>query len=173
MYSLKFPKLPLSIYAILSLIIFFSCSSKEQTINSQNIKDTDKTDLIQDTNYKKPYDYNFIFNVIHDQSNSSERSEKMFFRLFIDNIEIGRTETGRISESVSFRGMIPTERNQELRIVMYLLDSMKGRYVKVRNIEQPKPDRFMFSIPADRIMIVNLSISGPSGETTFTTDFEK
>lgn len=173
MYSFKYKILTLSLHSILSMIIFISCSSREQTINTKNSKDTDKIDCIQDNNYKKPYDCNFIFNVIHEQTNSSERSEKMFFRIFIDNIEIGRTETGRIGESLSFKGMIPTERNQELRIEMYLLDSTKGRYVKVRNIEQPKPDRFIFTIPADRIIIVNLSISDSNGETTFTTDFEK
>ena len=72
-----------------------------------------------------------------------ENDRRSYYRVFIDKIEVGRTEIGLESQIKKFA--TTTEPNSHLlRIEKYVLDEKNDRYVKVNNIDQPRPNFFYF-----------------------------
>jgi hypothetical protein len=118
--------------------------------------------------YIKPEGYNFI---IKCMNTSLENTKKSFIKIYINDEEVGRTETGYDHDAVSYQSLLEMNKTLELRVEKYILDDQKGRYIKMRNIDQPKPDRYRFLIPEGRILIVNFSLNSETHESSFSENF--
>lgn len=117
---------------LISITVLASCATaqKEEQKETQNItilgEDVKLTVLIRDTAIGAP-----------------ENDRRSYYRVFIDKVEAGRTEIALESQNKKFETSL--ERNSHLlRIEKYVLDAQKERYVKLNNIEQPKPDFVYF-----------------------------
>ncbi|MDA3900852.1 MAG: hypothetical protein PF637_10075 [Spirochaetes bacterium] len=82
--------------------------------------------------------------VVRDLGISDPANDKRsYYRIFIDKVEVGRTEIGLESQLKKFA--TTTEPNSHLlRIEKYVLDDKSDRYVKVNNIDQPRPNFIYF-----------------------------
>jgi hypothetical protein len=72
-----------------------------------------------------------------------DNDRRSYYRIFIDKVEVGRTEIALESQNKKFETTV--DRNSHLvEVEKYVLDPKLGRYVKLNNIEQPKPNYFYF-----------------------------
>jgi len=121
--------------------------------------------------YKKPSEYNLRLVVYNDSISSPETDRRTYYRVFIDKVEQGRTTTGLDSQQKYFHAKI--DRNRHLLIIeKWVLDERAGRYTKLNNIQQPRPNFFYFNVPADRVVVITAR-SGEDNATYYTVDFER
>lgn len=80
------------------------------------------------------------------------RDRRCYYRVFVDKVEAGRTDIGLESQEKVFRGRI--DRNRHLvSVEKWVLDERKGRYEKLKNIEQPRPPHYYFTASGSRVVI--------------------
>lgn len=121
--------------------------------------------------YRMPAEYNLKLVVFNDNISSPENDRRTYYRVFIDKIEEGRTTTGLESQQKFFHASI--NRNRHLLVLeKWVLDEREGRYTKLNNIEQPKPNFFYFVIPEDRVVVITVR-SGKDGSAYYSVDFER
>ena len=159
-------KKQLSILLIISFFVSASCKSIE----------TQKTDTSLEApgfniiKYKIPDNYNFKFIAIDTEIENPVNDRRSYYKIYIDKIEEGRTTTGLESQSKSFKIMLSSNRHL-LSVEKWVIDKNAGRYVKLNNIEQPKPNYVYFNTQDNRIVIINMK-SGKNGKTNFSQRFD-
>ena len=105
--------------------------------------------------YRKPGVYNFKFVGFDTDIKNPDNDRRSYYKIFIDKNEEGRTTTGLESQEKTFEIMLTPNRHL-VTIEKWVLDQKTGRYIKLNNIEQPKPNYVYFSLPEGRIVIVEL-----------------
>lgn len=120
--------------------------------------------------YKIPVKYNFKFIGYDFDISNPENDRRSYYKVFIDKVEIGRTTTGLESQEKIFETELSFNRHL-LTIEKWILDERAGKYVKLNNIAQPKPNFLYFTVPGDRIVIITMK-SRKNGRTVFSEDFE-
>jgi hypothetical protein len=160
------------ILTALSLTILVSCTVDRAAVQkiepANNAPKQTLSNFLPELSYKKPEE--FDFQLIIKGEPSLTQTEKIYYRVFIDKEEIGRTSIGIPGEEKSLDAMISPD-SHILTIEKYQLDERKGKYVKLKNIEQPKPDFFTFSLPGDRIIIINIIDKGAESDAVFSSSF--
>ncbi len=119
--------------------------------------------------YQKPGAHNFRFIGYDAEINDPEDDRRSYYRVFIDKAEEGRTTTGLESQEKVFESFLAPNRHL-VTVEKWVLDQKSGRYVKLNNIEQPKPNYVYFTQPEDRIVIVKLK-SMNDGRAEYLVDF--
>lgn len=165
------------IFRVIFIIIGLPIASLLMCVSSGQSIVSDKIDTVEEgtegksisaVEYIKPEGYNFR---IKCMNTSLENTKKSFIKIYINDEEVGRTETGYDNDAVSYQTLLEMNKTLELRVEKYILDDQKGRYVKMRNIDQPKPDRYRFLIPEGRILIVNFYLNSETRESSFSENF--
>ncbi len=105
--------------------------------------------------YRKPDKYNFKFVGYDTGINNPENDRRAYYRVFIDKAEEGRTTTGLESQEKTFEALLTPNRHLVI-VVKWVLDKKAGRYVKLNNIEQPRPNYVYFNLPEDGAVTVEL-----------------
>jgi len=90
--------------------------------------------------------------------------------IYIDKIESGRTTTGLESQEKHFETNLQENRHL-IKVEKWILNENLGRYVKMNNIDQPKPDFIYINIEADKVVRVNLK-SSKSGTAFYSLTVE-
>ena len=170
-----------TILPVLLCILFAACSAGAGT---PGIRDTtlpgsgsnaepEKGSLhAAEPQFKKAVDMNVKIAVIGKVPASTETGQQIYYRIFIDQTDAGRTTiAGSEEEKVFESKVIPGIHT--IHVEKYILDEHKGRYVKVKNIDQPKPDAFDFTVEQDRIVILHLKDNGSDEQAEFTADYER
>lgn len=121
--------------------------------------------------YRTPEDYNFRFIGYDTDVSNPDDDRRSYYKLFIDKAEEGRTTTGLESQQKTYEGNLQPNRHL-VTIEKWVLDQKSGRYVKLNNIEQPKPNFVYFDLPEDRIVIIRM-ISTKEGVSDFKIDYER
>jgi len=137
-----------ALFFLLSLL--FACSTTEKK---------EKADT-----YLKPGQYNFKFVGYDADIDNPENDRRSYYKVFIDKAEEGRTTTGLESQEKSFEAMLMPNRHL-VTVEKWVLDKKEGRYVKLNNIEQPKPNYVYFTLPEMK--------STKDGAAEFTVDFRR
>ena len=115
--------------------------------------------------------YNFKF-IGYDQNiKNPDNDRRSYYRIFIDKIESGRTTIGLESQFKTFTLKLPQNRHL-LTVEKWVLNKKKKRYVKLNNIDQPKPDFFYFTVPEKRKVVVILNNNIVTGNTLYSIDLE-
>ncbi|MBN2160075.1 MAG: hypothetical protein JW807_11820 [Spirochaetes bacterium] len=129
--------------------------------------------IVQDDvmRYRSPEEYNFLFIGYDLDVNNPEDDRRSYYKLFIDKSEEGRTTTGLESQQKTYEANLQPNRHL-VTVEKWVLDQKSGRYVKLNNIEQPKPNFIYFDLPEDRIVIVKMT-TARSGEAEFKIDYER
>jgi hypothetical protein len=121
--------------------------------------------------YKKPDTYNLRFIGFDTEIDDPVNDRRAYYKIFIDKAEEGRTTTGLESQEKTCETMLQPNRHL-ITVEKWVLDQKSGRYIKLNNIEQPRPNYVYFELPGDRIVVIEMR-SRKDGTADFTVDFER
>lgn len=157
-----------NIFKILILLIFIQILSSCQTTQTGDSQTSN--DLYP--NYKLPEKYNFKFIGIDSNIINPENDRRSYYKITIDKIDAGlRSSIGLESQEKVFVTTLSSNRHL-LTIEKYKLDDKKGKYVKLNNIEQPKPAFTYFEVPEGRIVTIKLIQDRINNKSEFIIDYE-
>ena len=99
----------------------------------------DKQDPIEKPDPIKIKDGNNFYIYIYDSDITDSADRKCYYTVYINNIDSGRTTTGLESQEKVFETTLTPDKHL-VKVEKWVLNENLGRYVKVNNIDQPKPD---------------------------------
>jgi hypothetical protein len=102
--------------------------------------------------------YNLEFSGHDAGIDNPDLDRRSYYKIFLDKVEAGRTTTGLESQEKKYRGSLESNRHL-LRVEKWVLDKRKGRYIKLNNISQPKPDFIYFNVPAKGTVVIKMKTS--------------
>ncbi len=108
---------------------------------------------------------NFSITIFDADIDNPENDRRCYYIVYIDKIEAGRTTTGLESQHKSFETTISPNRHL-VKVEKWILNENQGRYVKMNNIDQPKPDFVYVNIELNKNVKVKIS-SSKTGIATF------
>jgi len=147
--------------ALLGLIVFVSGGCK--SFSGDNIVGFFK--------YKKPDKYNFKLIVFRNNLQDPSQDKRCYYKVYIDKEYIGRTTIALDSQKKFFTKKISDVRHL-LVIEKWELDPVAKKYVKLNNVQQPKPSFHYFTTHKKRIVVITMQI-GKDRKTSYAKDFEK
>lgn len=108
---------------------------------------------------------NFYISIFDSDINNPENDRRCYYMIYIDKIEAGRTVTGLESQEKDFETLLTPNRHL-IKVEKWILNESLGRYVKMNNIDQPKPDFIYVNIEERKIVRVKLK-SSKEGNSSF------
>ncbi len=135
------------------LVSILSCSSEQKADN----------EIIR-------LNHNFELVAYDSEINDPKKDRKSFYIVYIDKTEAGRTSTGLESQEKYFEAML-TDNKHLVTLEKWVLDETKGRYVKLNNIEQPKPDFIYIIIEKEKLLRVTMK-AGTNGTATYSSEIK-
>jgi hypothetical protein len=144
--------------------LFLSLALLAGCVSTGGIKDTGN-------NYKKPEKYNFRFIGIDTEIDNPDNDRRSYYKIFIDKAEEGRTTTGLESQTKSYEASLQPNRHL-ITVEKWVLDQKTSRYVKLNNIEQPKPNFYYFDLPEERIVTIEMKTL-KDGKAAYRLDFDR
>lgn len=121
--------------------------------------------------YRQPEKYNFRFAGWDSEINNPDNDRRSYYKVFIDKAEEGRTTTGLESQIKTFETTLSANRHL-ITVEKWVLDQKTSRYVKLNNIEQPKPNFIYFEVPEKKIVVIEMKTL-KDGAVDFKVDFER
>jgi hypothetical protein len=121
--------------------------------------------------YRKPDRYNLKFIGFDAEIENPSDDRRSYYKIYINKAEEGRTTTGLESQEKTFETLLPPNRHL-IVVEKWVLDQKSGRYVKLNNIDQPKPNFIYFTLPAKKIVIIEMK-TVRDGAAEFRLDYEK
>ncbi len=121
--------------------------------------------------FRAPEKYNFRFIGFDSDIDDPENDRRSYYRVYVDKAEEGRTTIGLESQEKVFEASLPPNRHL-ITIEKWVLDLKTGRYLKLNNIDQPKPNFFYFDLPEKRIVIVKKR-TDRNGSAEYIVDFAR
>ena len=125
----------------------------------------------EEDNYAEPVGYNFRFIARDEGIEDPTRDRRSYYRIFIDKAEEGRTSTGLESQDKVYEGTLSPNRHL-ITVEKWVLDEREGRYVKLNNVDQPKPNFIYFDVPEKRVVVLTMT-ANRDGTARFTVSLEK
>jgi hypothetical protein len=122
--------------------------------------------------FKKPAEYNFRLIVSDVGISDYSKDRRCYFRVFIDRIEAGRTTIELESQEKIFETTLDNQRHL-ITVEKFILDENKGKFIKLNNIEQPKPDHSYFTVVNERITVLRLTNHAARNASFFTSEYEQ
>lgn len=119
--------------------------------------------------YKKPDAYNFRFTGLDTGIDDPSMDRRSYYKIFIDKAEEGRTTTGLESQEKTCEASLQPNRHL-VTVEKWVLDQKSGRYIKLNNIEQPKPNFVYFELPEGRIVTIEMK-TRKDGIAEFAIDY--
>lgn len=136
----------------LVLVLLISCKTDTGIIDGGDVK----------------YKYNFIITASDSDIDNPDKDRLSFYVVYIDKVEAGRTTTGLESQDKYYETNL-SENKHLVTLEKWVLDKSKSRYVKLNNIEQPKPDFIYITVEKGRQTLVKMK-SGSTGVATYTSE---
>ena len=121
--------------------------------------------------YRSPEKFNFRFLGYDMEIDNPDNDRRSYYKIYIDKAEEGRTTTGLESQEKAYEATLSPNRHL-VTVEKWVLDQKTSRYVKLNNIEQPKPNFFYFDLPENRIVKIEMK-SLKDGQTEYKVDFER
>ena len=106
-----------------------------------------------------PDKYNLVIEIIDDAPNLARGREDdmIYFRIFINGVEAGRTNTGIPGIMFSYT-LLCEPGHHVVRMERWRLDRTDGTYKRENNIMQPEPVKLF--VPVDRVMKIAVNYDG-------------
>jgi hypothetical protein len=105
-----------------------------------------------------PDEYNLAVDIHDSKVSEQDDREMVFYKVFLDGIESGRTDSGPAALSREFRVKIDVNKYHILKLERWILNAAKGRYERENNIRQPKTEQIY--MPMNRIVKINITCDG-------------
>jgi len=102
--------------------------------------------------------YNFVLTLYDHDIDNPENDRRSYYEIFIDKAESGRTTIGLESQKKIFEAKLTQDRHL-VKVEKWVLDESQGRYIKLNNLYQPKPDFIYVNIEDGKISRVNVESS--------------
>lgn len=102
--------------------------------------------------------YNFTLTLYDTDIDNPENDRRSYYEVFIDKAESGRTTIGLESQKKVFEAKLTPDRHL-VKIEKWILDESQGRYIKLNNLYQPKPDFIYITIEEGKLSRVNVESS--------------
>jgi hypothetical protein len=122
-------------------------------------------------NYKKPGAYNMRFIGLDREIDDPANDRRAYYKIFIDKAEEGRTTTGLESQEKTCESTLLPNRHL-ITVEKWVLEQKTGRYIKLNNIEQPKPNFVYFDLPPERVVIIEMKTLR-DGTADFSITYER
>ena len=177
----------LSLLVIVAVCLFSGCASAgrqrlapvvppaqdetQHTADSAEEPVVPPGDTDENQSNKKAVSYNLKIIILDEHVDNPDSDRRCYYRIFIDKIEAGRSTTGLESQEKTFECMLDINRHL-VTVEKWVLDEYKGKYIKLNNIEQPRPNFAYFEIDGRRIVLVRITNDIRSGETAVSVSFE-
>ena len=136
-------------------ILFISNGAETEIIDIQNIRNLYLYSA--ESQYLAPVDCNLIIEA-SDEAVTKDIKDSVFYKIFINGKESGRTETGMPNAPKSFRTMLEPNAYYIVNLERWELDRRRERYIRANNIRQPQPIKLF--IPAQRVLKVIILFNG-------------
>ena len=108
---------------------------------------------------------NFFLTIYDTDIDSPDQDRHCYYIIYIDKIESGRTNTGLESQKKYYEEYLIPNRHL-IKIEKWVLHESLGRYIKLNNIDQPKPDFIYINIEKNKTVRVTVK-SSKSGIALF------
>jgi len=102
--------------------------------------------------------YNFTLTLYDNDIDNPENDRRSYYEIFIDKAESGRTTIGLESQKKIFEAKLTPDRHL-IKVEKWVLDESQGRYIKLNNLYQPKPDFIYINIEDGKKSMVNVESS--------------
>jgi hypothetical protein len=159
------------------LFIIYPLIINVSACTTENIKNIDLNENKENVVInKKPSLYNLKIIAYDKEINSSNKvdsTDQSFYRIFIDEKDCGRTDISFTNEIKTFTIMIDNGKKPVIRLEKYILDENKGKYIRVKNIFQPKAYSCESPILSDRITVITFVTDIVDGKTEIKMSYEK
>jgi hypothetical protein len=103
-----------------------------------------------DKEFQMPDEYNLIIQAEDSQVSEQDDRDMVFYKVFIDGIESGRTDSGPARLTREFRIKVDMNKYHLVKLERWALNAARGRYDRENNIRQPKIENLF--IPMNRIV---------------------
>ncbi|MBP7735798.1 MAG: hypothetical protein KA369_07490 [Spirochaetes bacterium] len=121
--------------------------------------------------YRLPEKYNFRFIGRDVEIDNPDNDRRSYYKLIIDKADEGRTTTGLESQEKIYEATLAPNRHL-VTVEKWVLDQKSSRYIKLNNIEQPKPNFIYFDVPEKKIVVVDMK-TAKDGKAEITIDYER
>lgn len=107
----------------------------------------------------EPEEYNLLITVEDSEIQRASEQERLgFYKIFINGIEEGRTETGLTVVPKEFTLSLKEDKYYLVFAERWELNRKKNEYVRANNVYQPEPIKLY--VPANRIMRLRYTFTG-------------
>jgi hypothetical protein len=153
------------IYSLVLVLFALSLSCKSPAYVREAVIHQEDT-----VRFRKPSPANLIVTALDENITGPARDRRSFYRVFIDKLEAGRTTTGLESQRKTLELSVSVERHV-LLLEKWVLDEKHERYVKLNNIDQPKPNFMYFGVSEDRVLEITMRTDATTGRAVFDVDY--
>jgi hypothetical protein len=114
----------------------------------------------RESGLKVPDEYNLVFDAldVNPADKPLDAETMVFYKIFIDGSEEGRTETGLKHVVKSFKIMCEAGEYHVIQVERWELDKWKKQYYRANNVYQPGAVRIF--VPENRIIRLSLEFDG-------------
>lgn len=114
--------------------------------------------------FLEPDGYNLQVSAADVPADGSVSGEMVFYKVYIDGIYAGRTETAPASLNASYRHKIAVDDQHLVKMERWELDRKGTQYRRANNIRQP--DEVKIVVPSKRIMALHMVFDGETYSVT-------
>jgi hypothetical protein len=100
--------------------------------------------------YLAPDEYSLAVQAVDENIAEADDRTMIFYKIFIDGVEVGRTDSGPAGLQREFRTRVEPNKYHLVKLERWALNSGKGRYDRENNIRQPKVQNIY--IPMNRVV---------------------
>ncbi len=139
-------------------LVFITNSDETEIVDTESAESIYQYSL--QGSYAVPGDHNLVISIREEISGSEMPGacSMVFYKIYIDGIETGRTETGESGSGKYFRTSAAPGRYHVVRLERWELNLKKDRYKRANNLYQPK--KIGIYIPLKRIIELEVNYNG-------------
>ena len=93
----------------------------------------------------------------------------VYYKIYIDKAEAGRTTIGLESQKKTFEKRISVNTHL-LNVEKWVLNEKSGEYEKLNNVRQPKPSYYYFDVKKNKSTFINMEVK--NGEAVINSTFK-
>ncbi len=164
-----------ALFVVISTLLFLlSCSSGDIKKSDTPADNAPAVNTPADSGTPvnvQPKEFNFKFIGYDINIDDPSWDRRSYYKIFIDKVDAGRTTIGLESQRKTFESKISSNRHL-LIVEKWVLDEKKGQYIKLNNIEQPKPGYIYFDLPEDKAVVISLKNDPLNNKSEFQVELD-
>lgn len=103
-------------------------------------------------------EFNLVITMYDTDIENPDNDRRSYYEVSVDKSDSGRSTIGLESQKKVFETRLTPDRHL-IKIEKWILDESQGRYIKLNNLYQPKPDFIYINIEEGKTTRVNVESS--------------